>query len=556
MSPLSLSLRFLQTQSDAQLAKLAGEGHERAFEALVRRYRKPLLAYCRRMATVDVSAEDILQQALLQAWTAIRTGVEIHDPRAWLYRIVHNVAVSDKRRSRAIPVPLRNAVSANGADQAAEQRMAAREALQGLAALPEMQREVMLGTAVDGMSHEEVADALGLSSGAVRGLIYRARATLRAAAAALLPGPVIGWAVRGAERTRSPGLCEALAGGGSAGLGGVIMKGGAIAVTAGALATAGINTNGEVHRRHAARIAAAAVPASPMRHATPREPHPARAFVSDSSTIAAHDAPVRREAPAGGTVGAQTAQVDRRRRGGKGMDTKLFAVSGTHASPGRHELDGGHGQTWGQGRQGQPWGQGGHGETGQGRHGETGQAGHGETGQGGHGETGQGGHGETGGQGRHGETGQAGHGETGGQGGHGQTGQAGHGETGGQGGHGETGQGGHGETGQGGHGETGQGGHGETGGQGGDSGSGERRSGGSAGAGDPGPSSPQHDPGPVGSSAGAQDPSGPGSSPGGSGDQGSPQALSATPLTTSSDGGRHHGGGSGQSAEDPRSGTP
>ena len=43
----------------------------------------------------------------------------------------------------------------------------------------DLQREVMVGTAVDGMSHEELASALGLSSGAVRGLIYRARATLR-----------------------------------------------------------------------------------------------------------------------------------------------------------------------------------------------------------------------------------------------------------------------------------------------------------------------------------------------------------------------------------------
>ncbi len=252
MSPLALSLRFLQTQSDPQLAKLAGEGHERAFEALVRRYRKPLLGYCRRLTSSEASAEDALQQGLLQAWTAIRTGAEVRDPRAWLYRIVHNVAISSNRRPRSIPVEIEDTVCANGADYEAERRMAAREALEGIAALPVMQRDALVSTAVDGLSHEEVADALGLSSGAVRGLIYRARATLRAAAAAVLPGPLIGWSLRSAERGGSPGLAEALAGGGSAGLGALLVKGGAIAVTAGALATAGIAADEDHHRAHRA----------------------------------------------------------------------------------------------------------------------------------------------------------------------------------------------------------------------------------------------------------------------------------------------------------------
>ncbi|MGZ4287025.1 MAG: RNA polymerase sigma factor [Solirubrobacteraceae bacterium] len=260
LSPLALSLRFLQTQSDAQLAALARAGHERAFEALVRRYRRPLLAYCRRVGSAGTNAEDTLQQALLQAWSAIRTGVEVRDPRAWLYRIVHNVAVSNQRRPVLIPVEMRDTVGANGADLEAEQRMAARDALAGLAALPDLQREVMVGTAVDGMSHEELASALGLSSGAVRGLIYRARATLRAAAAAITPGPVISWALRSGSGPGA-GLYEALAGSDTAGIGGILVKGGAIAATAGAIATAaGISTSHKAVHHRATPAAAAARP--------------------------------------------------------------------------------------------------------------------------------------------------------------------------------------------------------------------------------------------------------------------------------------------------------
>jgi RNA polymerase sigma factor (sigma-70 family) len=282
LSPLALSLRFLQTQSDAQLAALARAGHERAFEALVRRYRRPLLAYCRRVGSAGTNAEDTLQQALLQAWTAIRTGVEVRDPRAWLYRIVHNVAVSNQRRPVLVPVQLRDTAAANGADHVAEQRMAARDALAGLAALPDLQREVMVGTAVDGMSHEELASALGLSSGAVRGLIYRARATLRAAAAAITPGPLISWALRSGSGPGA-GFYEAVAGSGTAGIGGILVKGGAIAATAGAIATAtGISTS--QHATHHRATSATAV----ANHHVVR--HPAMASVASTRLLVADPA--------------------------------------------------------------------------------------------------------------------------------------------------------------------------------------------------------------------------------------------------------------------------
>lgn len=49
MSP-RISIRLLAAQSDQRLVALVKEGHERAFEALVQRYRRPLLRYCRRFA--------------------------------------------------------------------------------------------------------------------------------------------------------------------------------------------------------------------------------------------------------------------------------------------------------------------------------------------------------------------------------------------------------------------------------------------------------------------------------------------------------------------------
>ena len=219
--------------------ELARGGHERAFEALVRRYRKPLLGYCRRMLLPEARAEDALQQGLLQAWLALRDGGEVREAKAWLYRVVHNAAISARRRSGYDYVELDESLhGASAPESDIDRRIAVREALAGLAALPEAQREVLLRTAVHGQSHEQVAAALGLSDGAVRGLIYRARATLRTAATAITPPQVVLWAARAAETgSAHPQLAGIVGGAGSAGMLGVLFKGGAVVASIGVLAT-------------------------------------------------------------------------------------------------------------------------------------------------------------------------------------------------------------------------------------------------------------------------------------------------------------------------------
>src|SRR5919202_862288 len=96
MPLLSPSSVLLRTQSDERLVVMARAGHERAFEAIVERYRGPLLRGARRYLP-EAHAEDALQQALISAWTAIRRGDDVRDLRAWLYRIVHNTALNQLR---------------------------------------------------------------------------------------------------------------------------------------------------------------------------------------------------------------------------------------------------------------------------------------------------------------------------------------------------------------------------------------------------------------------------------------------------------------------------
>ena len=69
----SASTVLLRTQSDARLVALARTGHDRAFEAIVERYRRPLLRACRRILP-EARAEDALQQAL------VRRSLDRHAP--------------------------------------------------------------------------------------------------------------------------------------------------------------------------------------------------------------------------------------------------------------------------------------------------------------------------------------------------------------------------------------------------------------------------------------------------------------------------------------------
>src|SRR4051812_2533235 len=92
MTPL-LSSALLRVQTDERLAELAAAGHDRAFEAIVERYRRPLLRYLRRLLS-ETLAEDVVQATFINAWSSLRTGTEVRDLRPWLYRIAHNAAIN------------------------------------------------------------------------------------------------------------------------------------------------------------------------------------------------------------------------------------------------------------------------------------------------------------------------------------------------------------------------------------------------------------------------------------------------------------------------------
>jgi RNA polymerase sigma factor (sigma-70 family) len=256
MSPrlLSKTARFagsslLRLQSDDRLVELARAGHEPGFAAIVERYRAELLRYCERLVGTS-RAEDVLQQTLLNAHLAMHTTEQITNLRAWLYRIAHNAAVSVLRGSRPVVALDEFATAPGGIHEDLEVRDRLHAALAAIAALPQPQRDALTLRAIEGRSSEEVATALGVTEGAARQHVLRARTTLRAAVSAITP---YGLLVRFAMTGGGPG--PELAAGAGAGIGAAKIA--ATFLAAGALAGGATQLPRAVHRHHRSHPAAA-----------------------------------------------------------------------------------------------------------------------------------------------------------------------------------------------------------------------------------------------------------------------------------------------------------
>jgi len=178
---------LLRAQSDERLVDLVRAGNDAAFEAIVARYRKPLLRYCARFLS-EARAEDVVQQSLVSAYSSLRSSDGEMSLRSWLYRIVHNTALNALRDRALSHEELPEALAAlPRPDQLAESDERFHHVMDAVAALPERQRDALVLRELEGRSYEEIAAELGVSGGAVRQLLNRGRNTLRAGMAAVTP---------------------------------------------------------------------------------------------------------------------------------------------------------------------------------------------------------------------------------------------------------------------------------------------------------------------------------------------------------------------------------
>jgi RNA polymerase sigma factor (sigma-70 family) len=226
----------LACQSDDRLVSLVRFGHERAFEAIVDRYRRPLLRQCRRILP-ESRAEDAVQQTFINAHSSLLDSADPVQLKPWLFAIARNASLNMLRQNgwnhEQIPVDFDGVPRP---DQVYEQRVALEQTVSAMGALPERQREALVMRELEGRSYAEIAAALGANDGAVRQLLNRARGALRSGMTAVIPAPLVA-RVAAAGSPDGRRIAEIAGGLGAAG----VAKAGATALVAGTLVVGAVN---------------------------------------------------------------------------------------------------------------------------------------------------------------------------------------------------------------------------------------------------------------------------------------------------------------------------
>ena len=179
------------TRSDTALALQAQAGDRHAFELLVQRYKGPLYRFARRYVGTDDDAYDIVQDAFISAWMALKRYDRNKNFSTWLRAIALNKC-RDLGRRQAVRRRLRGMVGFFESIRQAEQAepdpgddLREAERLRRLdtaiAELPSFYKEPLLLTTVGGLTQEDAAKQLGTTTKAIEMRIRRAKKRLDAA---------------------------------------------------------------------------------------------------------------------------------------------------------------------------------------------------------------------------------------------------------------------------------------------------------------------------------------------------------------------------------------
>src|SRR5688572_14248692 len=169
--------------SDHDLMARAALGDERAFRTLVARHTGTALALARKILHDDARAEEIVQDAMLRVWINAPRWRPEAAFRTWLYRVVVNLCLNEKRRRTDLPHEHAGepADPAPGAGAMLEARQRDRKLAAAIDALPVRQRAAIVLTYQEGLGNAEAAAVLDISVAGVETLLVRAKRALRAA---------------------------------------------------------------------------------------------------------------------------------------------------------------------------------------------------------------------------------------------------------------------------------------------------------------------------------------------------------------------------------------
>jgi RNA polymerase sigma-70 factor, ECF subfamily len=181
--------RNLCALADEELMTLVYEGDTRAFEVIFDRHAGVALSLAYRMCGSRTLAEEIVQEAFMSLWrSTARYDPRRGSVRSWVLKVAHNRAIDAFRRE--LPSAnhdvsddwIREVLPARErTEDEVERRSDARLVRSALQELPRDQRQVIELAYFGGFSHAQIAAALGLPAGTVKGRMRLGLSKLRIA---------------------------------------------------------------------------------------------------------------------------------------------------------------------------------------------------------------------------------------------------------------------------------------------------------------------------------------------------------------------------------------
>jgi RNA polymerase sigma-70 factor (ECF subfamily) len=185
-------------QDDAKLIDLVLDGDSAAYGLLVRRYQDRLFTALMHVASSRDEAEDVVQDAFIQAYLKLSSFERQSSFYTWLYRIAFNTAISRRRRKR-VEASVEQAKDATG-DEPADHSERPHDRLlreeratiiqRALGELSEDHRVILVLREMEGCDYEEISQILDLPVGTVRSRLHRARLQLKEQLTGVLDEPM------------------------------------------------------------------------------------------------------------------------------------------------------------------------------------------------------------------------------------------------------------------------------------------------------------------------------------------------------------------------------
>src|SRR4051794_15733071 len=163
----------------AGYAALGSVRAQRGFENLYRDHVGGVYRYALAVTGNTSDAEDVTQTTFLNAFRAFERGERPLKPQNWLMTIAHNVCRQRARHSASRPSEVEYDDRVSEARTAADDVPTATDIRRALARLPYTQRATLVMRELEGRSHTEIAEVLGLTVQATEMLAFRARRALR-----------------------------------------------------------------------------------------------------------------------------------------------------------------------------------------------------------------------------------------------------------------------------------------------------------------------------------------------------------------------------------------